>query len=80
MIKLKRLNGSEIIVNAELLETVEATPDTIVTLTTGKKIIVETSIDDLINQVISYRQKIHQPYLTLINKREADTGGDDDVG
>lgn len=80
MIKLKRLNGSEIIVNAELLETVESTPDTIVTLTTGKKIIVENRVDDLVEQVISYRQKIHQPYLTLINQKKPNEGGEDNVG
>ena len=60
MIKLTRLNQSFIVVNSDLIEFVEATPDTIVTLTTGQKVIVRESVDDVIDKVIAYKKRIYQ--------------------
>lgn len=58
MIRLTRLNGEEVVVNADLIEFVETTPDTLVTLFTGKKIPVQESSDDVIEKVVSYRRSI----------------------
>ena len=58
MVKLSRLNGAEVTVNAELIETVEATPDTIISLTTGKKLMVVESVDLVIEKVMAYRRAI----------------------
>jgi flagellar protein FlbD len=56
MIKLSRLNGQEFILNADLIETLEATPDTIVSLSNGKKIMVKNSLDDIVVKTVKYRQ------------------------
>ena len=56
MIKLTRLNKQKFVVNAELIEFVEQTPETILTMTTGKKIVVMESLDDVLKSVIAYRQ------------------------
>jgi len=60
VIKLTRLKSHdhEFILNADLIETVEETPDTVITLTTGKKIIVEESSDEIIRRVLEYRRSI----------------------
>ena len=58
MIDVTRLDGKSITVNCDLIETVEETPDTIITLTTGKKIIVKESRQDIKNLVKSYRKDI----------------------
>lgn len=58
MVKLKKINGEEIVVNARLIETVQATPDTVITLTTNKKILVMDEVDDIVEKVIDYHQKI----------------------
>ncbi|MEW6227802.1 MAG: flagellar FlbD family protein [Bacillota bacterium] len=58
MVRVHRLDGSELVVNADLIETVEATPDTIITLTTGKKIVVRDSVDEVVSGVIGYKQAI----------------------
>ncbi|MDO4772687.1 MAG: flagellar FlbD family protein [Bacillota bacterium] len=55
MIKLTRLNGKEFYVNCDLIEFIESTPDTVLSLTTGKKIIVVESIDELIEKIVKYR-------------------------
>ncbi|WP_408956638.1 flagellar FlbD family protein [Natroniella sp. ANB-PHB2] len=58
MIKLTRLNDSEIVVNAELVESIEATPDTVITLTTNHRLIVKEDVDDIIDMIINYKRRI----------------------
>ena len=58
MIEVTKLSGQKILVNPDLLEMVEETPDTVVTLTTGKKIIVKESSQEIKNLVKSYRRDI----------------------
>ena len=58
MIKLTRLNNAALIINAELIEFVEESPDTIVTLTTGQKIMVKESVDEVVERVMEYRRSI----------------------
>ena len=58
MIKVKKINGKDLIINAELIEFVEKTPDTIISMTTGKKIIVKDTSEELIKKVIEYRREI----------------------
>ncbi len=58
MIELTKLNDVKFTVNADIIELVEETPDTVVTLTTGRKIIVKESRQDITNLVISYRRAI----------------------
>lgn len=60
MLKVKRLNGKEFVVNGELIMYIEETPDTVITLTTGQKIVVQESVDEVINKVIEYKQNIRK--------------------
>jgi len=57
MITLTKLNDSPIVVNAELIETIETTPDTLMTLTNGKKILVKEPAEEVVEMVIAYRQR-----------------------
>lgn len=58
MIALTRLKGAHLVVNAELIEFVEALPDTVITLTTGRKLIVLESPDEVVARVLTYRQTL----------------------
>lgn len=58
MVRLTRLNGSEVVINADLIEFVETTPDTLLTLVTGKKIPVRETTEEVIQQVVSYRRAL----------------------
>lgn len=60
MIKVTRLNHSELVVNAELIETVEATPDTVITLTSGKKLVVSEDVEEIVRRVMEYRRDVHR--------------------
>ncbi len=57
MIDVTRLNGSGVTVNSDLIETVEETPDTVITLTTGKKIIVKESRQTVKNLVKLFKRE-----------------------
>lgn len=62
MIELTKLNDMKFTVNADIIEFVEETPDTVVSLTTGKKIIVKESRQDVTNLVLSYRRAIYHTW------------------
>jgi flagellar protein FlbD len=64
MVKVTRLNNSELVVNAEMIEFVEATPDTIISLLSGKKLMVAESVDTVIERVIEYRKNCNQPLFS----------------
>lgn len=59
MVEVTRLKGSKILINAELIETIEETPDTVITLTSGKKFVVSETADQVKESVIDYKRKIH---------------------
>jgi flagellar protein FlbD len=59
MIKLTRFDGSVVAVNAELVKFVEATPDTIVTLTSDQKLLVLETVDEVIEKVIEYKRFVY---------------------
>ena len=62
MIKLTRFKTKdhEFVLNAELSETVEETPDTVTTLMNGNKVLVEEGMDEIIRLVIEYRRSLNR--------------------
>ena len=61
MIEVTKLNGVKILVNEDLIETVEETPDTVLTLTNGKKILVKERRQEVKNLVKSFKRDIFNP-------------------
>ena len=57
MISLKRLNGTQFWLNAELIETMEATPDVVITLTNGRKYVVRDTAEEVVRAVLAYRNR-----------------------
>jgi flagellar protein FlbD len=57
MIRVTRLDGREIVVNADLIESMEETPDTILSFTTGRKLMVREKLDEVLERVFRYRRK-----------------------
>lgn len=63
MIELTRLNDTKITLNADLIESVEDVPDTVVTLTTGKKIFVKETRYEIRDLVVRYKQEVFNKIL-----------------
>jgi flagellar protein FlbD len=59
MIVVHRLNGHEIVVNAELIETLEPGPQTVIHLATGNKVLVNEKTDEIIAKVVEYRKAVN---------------------
>jgi len=59
MIKITRLNNVEQIINCDLIEFIDSTPDTNITMTTGRKVITRESVDEVIDRVIAYKRRIY---------------------
>jgi len=60
MITVHKLNKEEIVINADLIETLEASPDTVVTLTTGRKFMVRDKLDDVVAAIVKYKRECHE--------------------
>lgn len=64
MIRVSRLDGTQFYVNADLIEMVEMTPDTVLSLTNGKKFVVRESAEEVVSRVVTYRHTAHCLDLT----------------
>lgn len=58
MIEVTRLNGKVLTINCDLIELIEETPDTIITFTTGTKIVVKEEADEIKEKVVEYKRSI----------------------
>jgi flagellar protein FlbD len=58
MIHLTRLNRQSLVLNSDLIEFIETTPDTLISLTTGQKLTVRESSDEVIERIILFRREI----------------------
>lgn len=61
MIRVTRFNGSKLYINAEMIQSVEGTPDAVITLINNVKIIVKETPEDIVEEVIKYQQKVRNP-------------------
>jgi flagellar protein FlbD len=59
MIRVTKLNEAEMVINCELIEMIESTPDTTVTMTTGRKIIVKEPVSEMMDRIVAYKRRIN---------------------
>ena len=62
MIELTKLNNKKFVINSDLIESVEAMPDSTISLTTGNKFVVRESVQDIIHKIIEFRQACNMPF------------------
>ena len=74
MIKVTRINDTELVINAELIEFIESTPDTMISLTTGKKVMVRESIDEIVERVAKFKA-VSQARNELSGRDRISSGG-----
>ena len=65
MIHITRLNHADIVLNSDLIELIEVTPDTVISLTTGQKIMVRESADEIVQRVMEYRRLVNTPLAAI---------------
>ncbi len=62
MIYVTRLNSKEFAINPDLIETLEETPDTVITLTSENKYVVKESIEEIIIRITDFRRRCHPEF------------------
>ena len=61
MVRLTRLNRAEMVLNSDLIEHIDVTPDTVITLTTGQILRVRESADEVIRRIVEFRRRVLDP-------------------
>jgi flagellar protein FlbD len=74
MIRLTRLDKKQLCVNPDLIKTAEAIPDTIITLTTGERMYVRETVDEVVAQFVAYQHTIREQRAQGILTPPADDG------
>ena len=59
MIRLHKLNGNEVTLNALLIESVESAPDTVINLVTGNRFIVRETVEEVVERVVEFQRRVH---------------------
>jgi flagellar protein FlbD len=65
VIRVTRLNHTALILNSDLIEHIEITPDTVITLTSGQKLMVLESPQEIVEEVIAFRRSLQSPVPSL---------------
>jgi flagellar protein FlbD len=58
VILVTRLNGTQYYINPDLIESIQKTPDTVITLINGKKVVVNETVDEVITRIITFKRKV----------------------
>ncbi len=72
MIRLTRLNHVPLVLNSDLIEQIEVTPDTVVTLTNGQKMIVLESANEVVRRIVAFRRAIYNADFEIEGPLEPD--------
>jgi len=76
LINLSHLDGTGFVLNADLIELIEAKPDTVITTTSGKHFIVKESLADVVSRIIDYQRTVRQsPENRVLRAGEPVEGG-----
>lgn len=69
MIELTKLNGNPLVVNSDLIKTAEASPDTMLTLINGEKLIVREECGEVVERIVAYRARLLGAVAKRLNPR-----------
>jgi flagellar protein FlbD len=80
MIELTRFNGERFVLNANLIEMVESTPDTVIRLLNGKKVIVRETVEEVVQRALEYARRVHHIAVPHPEEEAASPAREDAVG
>jgi flagellar protein FlbD len=74
MVRLTRLNHVPMVLNSDLIEHIDVTPDTVITLTTGQILRVRESADEVVRRIVEFRRRILDPVFAADEEPAGDAG------
>ena len=60
MILLTKINNAQVVVNSDMMQSIEETPDTVITLSNGDKVVVKERMADIIDKIVEFRRRVRQ--------------------
>ena len=75
MVNVTRLNHTPIVLNSDLIEHIEGTPDTVISLSNGQRLRVLESAGEIVDRVVEFRRRIHSPCSPSLTEAEAVENG-----
>jgi flagellar protein FlbD len=77
VIAIMRLDGTTVLVNVDQIESIEQTPDTMVSLVNGHKIIARETPGELVARIVEFKRRVgnHEPTVPMADARDVPTGG-----
>ncbi len=75
MVNVTRLNHTPIVLNSDLIEHIEGTPDTLISLSNGQRLMVLESAEEIVNRVVEFRRRIHGLSAPLLKEGETAENG-----
>lgn len=76
VITVTRFDGSEFVINSDLIETVEATPDTVITFAHDKKVVVRESPNQIVDRMVAYRRRVYLDPAAVVSSPSERPGRD----
>ena len=67
MLEVTRLNGDKVVINCDLIEYIDAKPDTTISLTNSNKFVVKESLDEVVKKIINYKKEIFSSGIRIIS-------------
>jgi flagellar protein FlbD len=74
MILLTRLNHTVLVLNSDLIETIETAPDTVVSLVTGQKLIVLETPEEIMDRVVQFRRNVLAHQIPVLRRQNSEQG------
>ena len=75
MIKVTRLNDSVMVINVEKIQTLQATPDTVITFTNHDKIMVKEPIEEISRRIVDYQRAVNSSLADDVSNGRSNSGG-----
>jgi flagellar protein FlbD len=72
MVQLTKLNHSPMVLNSDLIEHIDVTPDTVIVLTTGQILRVRESAEEVVNRIVDFRRRIFDPVYAAQTRHDTD--------
>jgi flagellar protein FlbD len=73
MIRLTRLNNEPLILNSDLIEHIDSTPDTVLSLTSGQTFVVLENVEEVVERIVTFRRSLLQGVLTCPMAKHSDS-------
>ena len=67
MLEVTRLNGEKIVINSDLIEYIDANPDTTINLTNGNRFVVKENLDEVVKRVVNYKKEIFSSGIKIFS-------------